>query len=1313
MSYYTYHCNADYRNDGWRIVGGVDRAWKCWDNDDDDKYVECPPNKGRLAVRFPIDITSIPTGAVITSVSVYLRAAKSDSISRSITVNVMTSDDTSKFTSRSIYLTETPTTYEIGTYTKDPLGNLWDIERLNHLIAQVYVYGNEDAVVKVFKVYFLVNYRTPPTTTVTSPAGVQVTSSPTLTWKYTQEDGDIQAKAEYRIYAKDVAEKNDFSVDTVQPITSGEITGDLRSFLLPYSLDRGDYYAYVRVYSAFNAISPWARSLFSVQPQLPGAPSIVPTQDNSQSKVTLEITNQTNLMSFQQSSAENAQDLVEYDATNCTIERDEAVQYSQGDASFKLTAASGADMSMTSSYLHVAGDADYTLIGQVYSDTDSRTANVSAEFFDENYVSLGTSTVVSAATAVESWTEYKTTGTTPTGTLYAKVTVEVEDAASTEVHHVDGLALNYGADSLWSVGGHFSRNILHGNYSSHPQADEWTAPMGTTLSNIANESRTGSDSPNVMRMTAEEVPTSISYVSTGTVYTGTTSGSGFTLNKPSSIQEGDFMIAMVSSSNAGSMEIVPEGWTLVSSETVGGSPAMGQWILTRTATSSEPASWTDGDLENSSTSRRAVVVAYRGVHLTDPLISHNSKKINATSIPQITTPTITNPDSNAWRVSAFTGRDNVSGGSMTAIEGPPPNTSAISYVGRAPAWTSVSNNTSYTINKPEGVAEGDLMVAAVAVHSAAAKTGETINAPTGWTVREHRISSGNFPTVLAVMVRTAGSSEPSSWDGTMSSNLSGETRVVNCVAYRGAADASEQFLDSDTESASSNFTTHVVPSGSVYNTDARSWSVSIFAANNTYAADLDSNESRERVVGTRNNYTMDNGMTMGIFDSNGNIGTGSRNRRGYYANGYYYEYFSSGAGFIGIIKVDPNAVETGDTQTERTDGTSGSSSNYMTTAFYDSNGVIDTGDTEVTATMTLGSQSQVQGMAGWIGLLRPSNATQSGEVRATMNETTDISNVDPLVLQQAGNQVTMTASFIGSVPATPYLTLHFYRANQLLSTVTHEGNSFSTDQWLRTSATFNIPAGTTDIKGELAASTLPIGGTVDVDRIGVLFGAEDVWRPGTFEAFRSVWSVPLIEYTDEDNEVFEEWQKLPGSTSNPPIYDPLTGKVTYVDHTPIPLIGRKYRASTLAYGLTGDIFQSPYSEETEEITITPADWWLKDIHDPTQNMLLPVKAEEYPVTSINTTSVFQPLGENYPVVLSEGFKSDTIELTLIMRSSEWSQFRKLAKSGRTLYLQSDVDDAWWVRVVENIDQEMMITAHRETDPIRIISVQFIEVKPEE
>jgi hypothetical protein len=100
------------------------------------------------------------------------------------------------------------------------------------------------------------------------------------------------------------------------------------------------------------------------------------------------------------------------------------------------------------------------------------------------------------------------------------------------------------------------------------------------------------------------------------------------------------------------------------------------------------------------------------------------------------------------------------------------------------------------------------------------------------------------------------------------------------------------------------------------------------------------------------------------------------------------------------------------------------------------------------------------------------------------------------------------------------------------------------------------------------------------------------------------------------------------------------------------------------------------------------------------------------VTTTNTATVFQPLGEDFPYVVTEGFKGDTFTLTFVVDKNEYADLRALLNNGRTLYLQTDVDNAWWVRAVSDLDADLLPTGRRKVNPLRFFKVTFAQVKPE-
>lgn len=1309
-------CNDDFRNEGWSLVGsGVSRLFHCWNNDDDSKFCRNPPHKGRACVKFPVDINTVPDGAVITSVTIYIRCAKVGSGSRSITVNVSCVDDTSSFTSRTIYPTTSIQTYEVATYTRDPLGHPWDIHRLNKLLCQCFSVSAVFDCIRVYKVFAQINYRVRPTVTVEAPTGTVLTPSPVISWTYAQADGDPQAKAEYRIFTAIQVAESTFDPDTTPPAFSRTVGGDIISETLPTSINADTYSVYVRVYSSFGAKSLWVGRAFAVQGPSPGVPgddntvsgtpgigvvSVVP--DAYASSAALTLRDSSNLLSVQSADFETLTDAPEYTSTNTTPVQDTSVYYA-GVASLKLTAASAATMSVRSPYTELASGSPVTVRAQVRAAATARTVNVRCLFYDGTFTLIAGTVTGSGTDSTSTWTEVTATGTSPAGAVYARVEVEVASPANAEIHNVDHVGLMYGASAPWSDGGHTSRNILSAFSATgdDPVGDNWIAGTGSTVSRVS-VTGTGSHGLSTKRLTYTGITPSLAFRATGTAFTSPTSGTDFTLNKPAGVTTGDLMVAFVSS-NQHSAITPPAGWTAVNTASIDdGTTDTALFILKRTAGGSEPSTWTDGALSVASTRRYAVVVAYSGAADASDQFIAEGVLTRATGTPlYLTSAVLNNTDVNAWRLSAFAVSDSTAGGSLVANIAPPTTSADIAYVGKGTAWSALANTTSYTINRPSGVVSGDLMIATVAISDTVIAT---LTAPSGWTVvRQITETDGTASLRFGVLKRTAGGSEPSSWAGTLSATV--KPVITQVTAYRNADTAANQFIAENTSQASSG---NSVTTATVTNTDSRAWRICAFGSSGDYFTSWSSTTEVAERCDDGAEYRIDffnyRTATLMMADSNGPVGTGSHSRTGSLGRNFY-----GGASWIGLIKPLPSAPAAGANETERNDTTVGSADPWLTTGVYDSNGVVPIGATSVTGAFTPGSGADLNSAASWIGLVKPAVPLVSGKTLATMPDAIDISGIDPKILGLAGNQVTFTSAFLGSTSGTPYLRLLFYRANQLISSQVIQGASFGTSTWIKSSGTFDIPDGTTRIKGEVSVTDRAVSDLVYFDRIGIMLGSSPVWRNGTGRSTHAVWHTPVIQYADDDGAGYGDWQTLAGLGTSPPVYDPLSGIATYADHTIIPLVNRRYRAQTVSYGLAGDTFVSGYGPASDEVSLSALSWWLKDITDPDSNLSLRVKWNTIQVGTTGTSAVYQPLGESLPLVLTEGYKGDSLELTLILRREEYAPLKALLKSGRTLFLQSDVDHAWWVRPVGDIRAGILPTGQRKVDPIREVTLTFVQV----
>jgi hypothetical protein len=1327
--------SGDIENDGWTLVAAsATTVWEILGAFDDDCYVRCPAYRGGIEVRFPTDVSSLPAGAIIDSVTVFVRMkTNAGSGARGVTVNILSADNRSRYTTRTLYATSTPTTYEVGTYSKDPLGRAWDIHRLNKLRARFFSQNNFSDSIRVYSLYIRVNFHTSPSVTVTSPSGTVGTPSPTVEWTYTQTEGEPQKSAEYKVFTLTQASASTFNPDTAEPVYAAKVLGIANSYILPTSLNNNDYKIYVRATSEHGAVSSWSNKQFKVSAPSPGVPgdnnaglsgvpgvgtpTVVP--DNYTSSAAIRMTDTSNLLSVQQADFEIASDPLGYvkGESTTTLARDTTQAFGDGLASMKVTSGASGAASAVSTKVEVYPSQPMTVRSQVLAGTTSRTVTLSVKFYDETYTYLsGSDITTSGSDSTTTWTELVATGTGPATAKYAEVVISAASTVSTEAHYVDHVGLMYGANTAWSDGGHTSRNMLTSFLATGDDpaslTDSWvSANSATTLQRVTNASisnPTGYHGEKTNQMTAVAVSPSIAFRAAGTTFNSTTSGVNFTLNKPAGVVENDLMIAFVVSSEFGSIT-PPTGWTAVNTAAVDdGTTDIALWVLKRTAGASEPSSWTTGVVSATSTRRSASVVAYSGAaNASQQFIAEAVR--TETSDPLVhQTATVVNSDANAWRIAAFAASDNVTGMTMTANVTPPSTAPGITYVGKATAWSTTSDTLSYTINKPSGVQSGDLMIATVLMSGNVS----TVNTPSGWTlVRKTTVGSGgphDESQTMLVYRRTAGSSEPNSWSA--SHNDWGQPKITQCVAYRNVDTTGNPFI---AETATTKRNASSIGTGSVTNTNSKAWRVSAFGAMTPFNDSWSGGDTSER-ADSSTNLSGYYDTTLAVYDSNGVVSTGSHSRTASVGDS-----FTTAVGWIGLLKPLSAPPASGANETERVDFQTGSANPWTDLGVYDSAGTVATGQHSVYGILSTGDSQASNSMASWIGLIRPAASVQGGTIATSPNASIDISNVDPDVLTLAGGKLTMMANFRGSAAGTPMLAAEFYRANQLIGTQSASGNAFDTASFTKSWAVFDIPEGTTRIKPVLSALDRATSDTVQFTRVALMLGAlddptqEPQWRNGTARPEHSVWQKPIIQYQENDGTGYGDWSLLAGQKALPPAYDLNTGQMFYVDHTIIPLNSRRYRVSTLAYGLNGDFFSSGYGPASQEAIFESRTWWLKDIQDLSKNMQVSVKWKDQQVDTANMATAFQPIGADYPVVITEGFKGDSFSLEIHCEQAEFTALMKLLNSGRTLILQSDIDKMWWVRPVGNIQANILATGSRQERPRRYVTVNFAQVAPEE
>src|SRR5690606_20725451 len=162
---------------------------------------------------------------------------------------------------------------------------------------------------------------------------------------------------------------------------------------------------------------------------------------------------------------------------------------------------------------------------------------------------------------------------------------------------------------------------------------------------------------------------------------------------------------------------------------------------------------------------------------------------------------------------------------------------AITFVASATPYTRATSGTGYMLNAPAGVANGDILLATVSCAPNGAE--QSITVPSGWVVLRTQYGSRDTRSIpVAILILEAGSSEPSSWSGSVGASTS--AIVTGVSAYRGAQGS----LGSNAGSLGlgTSFST-----GTVNNTGSGSWRIVAAAYNSGSSSyNISSNEASRR-----------------------------------------------------------------------------------------------------------------------------------------------------------------------------------------------------------------------------------------------------------------------------------------------------------------------------------------------------------------------------------------------------------------------------------------------------------------------------------
>jgi hypothetical protein len=194
---------------------------------------------------------------------------------------------------------------------------------------------------------------------------------------------------------------------------------------------------------------------------------------------------------------------------------------------------------------------------------------------------------------------------------------------------------------------------------------------------------------------------------------------------------------------------------------------------------------------------------------------------------------------------------------------------AITFVAAGTAFSRIGSGTTFTWNKPAGVAAGDMLVASVQFEANSSQ--RTVTLPSGWTLVKNVFNQADGRNLqLTVAYRIAASGDGSSWGGTISANVL--LTAASVSAYRGVQSVGAS--GTSTADVDTSYST-----ATVNNSAANSWRVvcaSYLSGTTSYT--ISSNEATRRILFAADDSGSTGACQAAIWDSNASVSTGNTSR---------------------------------------------------------------------------------------------------------------------------------------------------------------------------------------------------------------------------------------------------------------------------------------------------------------------------------------------------------------------------------------------------------------------------------------------------
>lgn len=505
MPTYTLRPNANWSGSANFVATGAATIPPALSDDGDGSFIRRSTSVNSATYQGRVGTTSIPATEQIVYVNLRVRMAQGSTGKSSFSIGLITdlAANTAKFSS-TVLKVGTVATSVVDTslnLATTPTGRAWtstDVSNLLFGLTDLGTNTNSDRP-SFYEVYVDVVTTTQSTVAVTAPTGaITDTSYPTVTWTFTDTEGDQQSAYRVKIFDAATYSAGGFSADSsVAAIDTGIVNSASTGYTLTSDLTNSTTYrAYVQAASTVNGTyywSPWAYTGFSMSLSAPADPTVSAFFDSSNTSVTVSILGSTNFLSTNQASLESAT-TGWVAATNCAITRSTA-QAALGSASLALTASASGTMTAATTdatKFAVAANVPHSARAEFRAAATGRVCRVGIQWLTSAGTSISTVYGSTVTDSTSAWTTATVTATSPANAAYGRVFVEVQTADAAEVHYVDKIAFHPGSTPTWSIGGYYDHSFVverstNGTTWSEVRSSPITASTGQTATLVDYE----------------------------------------------------------------------------------------------------------------------------------------------------------------------------------------------------------------------------------------------------------------------------------------------------------------------------------------------------------------------------------------------------------------------------------------------------------------------------------------------------------------------------------------------------------------------------------------------------------------------------------------------------------------------------------------------------------------------------------------------------------------------------------------------------------------------------------------------------------